>query len=84
MHSCIIYRRLMVAVRKAGIPYHPRLVHTLRHSFATMCINKGIPLAVVSRWLGHTSISTTMIYAHHDTRESARWSQFFDGGTGHD
>lgn len=40
-------------------------LHDLRHTFATRCIESGISLLTVSKWLGHTSISTTAsIYAH--------------------
>ena len=36
-----------------------------RHTFATRQLHAGVPLAVVSKLLGHGSISTTLnIYAH--------------------
>ncbi|MGM9797965.1 MAG: tyrosine-type recombinase/integrase [Parabacteroides sp.] len=35
----------------------------LRHTFATIAINNGVPVEVVSRILGHTNIKTTQIYA---------------------
>lgn len=40
-------------------------LHDLRHTFATRCIESGISLVTVSKWLGHSSITTTAsIYAH--------------------
>lgn len=41
--------------------------HDLRHTFASILINKNIPLFNVSKYLGHSDISTTAnIYAHLD------------------
>jgi len=37
--------------------------HVARHSFATISLNIGIPLDVVSKLLGHNSIKTTQVYA---------------------
>lgn len=40
-------------------------VHSLRHSFATTLIRKGTDIKVVSKLLGHASISITLdVYAH--------------------
>lgn len=38
--------------------------HVVRHSFATLALNKGVSLESVSKILGHTNIRTTMIYAN--------------------
>ncbi len=37
--------------------------HLARHTFATLCLSKGVPIESVSKMLGHTNIKTTRIYA---------------------
>lgn len=39
-------------------------VHTLRHSYATHCIEAGINVRIVQQYLGHRSLQTTMLYLH--------------------
>ena len=36
--------------------------HTLRHRYARHLLMNGIPINFLSRWLGHGSIQTTLIY----------------------
>ena len=36
--------------------------HTLRHSYARHLLIHGVPINYLSRWLGHSSIQTTLIY----------------------
>ena len=36
--------------------------HTLRHSYARHLLVNGLPINYLSRWLGHSSIQTTLIY----------------------
>lgn len=39
--------------------------HTLRHSFATRCIEQGVPPQVLKTILGHSKLSMTMdLYSH--------------------
>jgi len=38
--------------------------HSLRHTFASQLAVKGVPLHVVQKLLGHSTITTTMRYAH--------------------
>jgi len=51
------------AKTRAGIQ-HGHGVHSLRHSFATHLMEAGVPLPVIQRLLGHTSLTTTAKYLH--------------------
>jgi integrase len=47
--------------------------HTLRHTFASRLTRSGVDLVTVKELLGHSTINTTMRYAHsnHDTKARA-------------
>ena len=45
---------------------HP---HLFRHSRAMHLYQGGMDLTLVSQWLGHANLQTTLIYAHADTEQ---------------
>jgi integrase len=59
----VLQRAMREAVVRAGIA-KPAHVHTLRHSFATSLLLRGVNIREVQQYLGHASVETTMIYTH--------------------
>lgn len=55
--------------RATGIDFDP---HWWRHTYATRLLREGTPIEVVSRLLGHASITTTLSFYGHLSVEDAR------------
>jgi integrase len=55
----------------SGIPV-AATVHTLRHCYATHLLEEGVSLRLISQYLGHASLQTTVIYTHLTPLNEAR------------
>ncbi|MDR9409988.1 MAG: tyrosine-type recombinase/integrase [Balneolaceae bacterium] len=63
MNSATVSKTFKKFVREADLPDTITL-HGLRHSCATELLRKGMPIHLVSKFLGHQQITTTQIYEH--------------------
>lgn len=63
LSASFIYQRFRAYATAADLPINRRHVHVFRHSIAVHFMNEGLDSSDVKDWLGHRSLTSTMIYA---------------------
>ncbi len=52
-------------------------LHSFRHTYATRCLDAGLPLSLVRDQLRHSSISVTSVYLHFSQENKDKLKQTF-------
>lgn len=59
------YARMLIATLTKELGWEKKVTcHSMRHSFATNLLRKGVDLFKIQRLLGHNSLRTTEVYLH--------------------
>ena len=58
-----VRQEFRLALRIAGID-KPCTTHTLRHSYASHCLQAGMKIGTIQQILGHANLETTATYTH--------------------
>ena len=62
---------LQMAKKKVGV-LKPGGMHSLRHSFATHLLDKGIDVVMIQKLLGHNDLKTTLRYLHVTNKDLSK------------
>lgn len=72
-----IQYRFKSILKKCGIEYFN--IHTLRHTFATRCVTRGLDVKSLSEILGHSSVQLTLnLYVHPTMQQKQMMMEQYD------
>lgn len=72
-----LFRRTVNQIKKrTGIDFH---FHLLRHYFTTSLLEKGVDFVTIGSLLGHSKITTSLIYSHTDREKQRKAVQLLEG-----
>ncbi|MEM8793404.1 MAG: site-specific integrase [Pseudomonadota bacterium] len=69
LHRTTAYRWVKRVMAEAGIAGAQASPKGLRHGYGVHALGAGVPLNMLSKWMGHAALSTTAIYANASGRE---------------
>lgn len=68
--NCAVNRSLRTILDRIGVD--PKITfHSSRHTFATLLVQKHVPITTIQKLLGHQKVTTTQIYSEVDRRSIA-------------
>jgi site-specific recombinase XerD len=76
MNSCSTWVVVSRRLQALGIPSKNYGAHSLRHSCATYLLSRGVSLAEIADFLGHSDLKSVSIYAKHDSKSLREVANF--------
>ena len=74
IEPCTFYKQYRKFMTENGLPIYP--FHSLRHTFATRCIEVGFDIKALSEIMGHASVTTTMaVYVHPPMAQKRKYME---------
>ena len=67
--------RVKQTMQSAGVAPSLSMPKALRHAFGVGATQKNVPLNIIQKWMGHSRITTTAIYADAVGDEERRFAQ---------